>query len=67
MSSRGEDGQFQAYRLYTPREIEKAAHAPRGLIYASLEDGSLRAIRRGRRWWVPGAAVLEWIGALGID
>jgi excisionase family DNA binding protein len=48
-------------RCYRPREVVEATHCPRALVYASLDDGSLRAIRRGRSWLIPGAAVLAWL------
>ena len=48
--------------FYRPREICRETHAPRELVYAALSTGELRAIRRGKRFLVPGGAVLEWLG-----
>jgi hypothetical protein len=56
---------FDPGRFYRPREIREIAHAPRALVYAALEHGDLRAIRRGRRWLIPGRSALEWIWAAG--
>jgi Helix-turn-helix domain len=32
------------------------------MLYDALERGELRAIRRGRKWLVPGSSVLAWMG-----
>lgn len=52
---------FDPHRFYTPAEVRTLSHAPRELVYAALDRGELRAIRRGRRWLVPGSAVLDWL------
>lgn len=52
------------FRLYSPPEVVRETHAPRALVYEALEDGSLTGIRRGRRWWVAGSAVQEWVERL---
>ena len=51
-------------RFYSVAELKTETNAPRDLIYASLESGELHAIRRGRRWLIPGGAVLAWIRSL---
>lgn len=52
---------FEPARFYTAREVYELSRAPRELVYTALDSGELRAIRRGRRWLIPGGAVLEWI------
>lgn len=54
-------------RVYTPPAIIAETRAPGGLVYDDLRSGRLRAVRRGSRYLVSGAAVLEWIASLGRD
>jgi excisionase family DNA binding protein len=56
---------FAPDRCYRASEIWRGAHVPRSMVYAALEAGELRAVRRGRTYLVPGAAVLSWLEALG--
>jgi excisionase family DNA binding protein len=49
-------------RFYGVDELRRETGAPRQLLYDALTSGELRAIRRGRRWLVPGSAVLAWMG-----
>lgn len=56
---------IEVTRCYRPKEVWLETRCPRSLVYASLENGSLRGIRRGRSWLIPGAAVLSWLEQLG--
>jgi excisionase family DNA binding protein len=56
-----------AHRCYTPPEAHEATRLPRDLIYASLRDGSLRAVRRGRVYLIGGAALIRFIERLGEE
>ena len=58
---------FDPNRFYRPKEIRDLANAPRALVYAALRHGDLRAIRRGRRWLIPGRAAIEWIERQGVS
>ena len=55
---------FDPSRIYSVPQIHRESGAPSRMIYETLERGELQAIRRGRRWLVPGGAVNEWIAAL---
>lgn len=55
---------FSPHRFYSAPEVIRESGAPRALVYEALEDGRLRAIRRGRRWLVPGQAVSDWISSV---
>jgi hypothetical protein len=57
------DARFDPSRYYSAPEVWRRSHAPREYVYTSLKTGQLRAIRRGKRWLIPGSAALEWIGA----
>jgi excisionase family DNA binding protein len=48
-------------RFYTPTEVRQESHAPREMVYTALHNGELKALRRGRRWLIPGHEALEWI------
>ena len=54
-------GILAADRFYTPNEIWRESHGARAQVYEALKSGELRGFRRGRRWLVPGVAVLKWI------
>jgi len=54
---------FDRDRFYSPTEVWKETHAARAQVYQALDDGQLRAIRRGRRWLIPGSAASEWVDA----
>jgi len=56
---------FDPHRFYTPAEIRTISHAPRELVYRSLMSGELQALRRGRRYLIPGQAVIEWLDRVG--
>lgn len=56
---------FDPHRFYTADEVRTIAHAPRDLVYRSLVKGDLQALRRGRRYLIPGAAVIEWLDRMG--
>jgi excisionase family DNA binding protein len=53
-------------RFYTVSELRTEARAPRQMIYEALESGELRAIRRGRRWLIPGRSVISWLATAAI-
>jgi len=55
---------FEPQRFYTPDEVRRESRGPRALVYEALRSGELQAIRRGRRWLIPGSAVLDWIDNL---
>jgi hypothetical protein len=54
-------------RVYSVLETHRETHMPRAAIYEAVASGDLPAIRRGKRWWISGVAVIEWIAALGGD
>jgi excisionase family DNA binding protein len=53
------------HRVYTPPEVCRETHLPKGAVYAALADGSLRSIRRGARYLIPGSAVIAFLAQLG--
>ena len=54
-------------RLHTPREVAKKWKVPRDLVYSSLHAGTLKSIRRGTRFLIPGKAVASWLDQLVGD
>jgi hypothetical protein len=56
---------FERDRFYRPREVWLVSKAPRELVYSALARGELRAIRRGRRYLIPGHAAIEWLDRVG--
>ena len=44
-------------RLFRPREVAERWSVPRDLVYEALHAGTLKSIRRGTRFLVPGRAV----------
>lgn len=53
------------HRFYSPPEVWRQTNAARQQVYEALVKGELRAIRRGNRWRVSGAAVIAWIERVG--
>ena len=51
-------------RFYSAPELWRESHAPRQAVYEALDSGELRAIRRGRRWLIPGASAIDWMRRL---
>lgn len=47
--------------LLSPREVARRYGAPRDFVYASLQSGRLKGIRRGNRWLVATFAVEDWL------
>lgn len=56
---------FDPHRFYTAPEVWRASHAARAQVYEALLRGQLRAVRRGKRWLIPGRAVIEWLERAG--
>ncbi len=56
---------IEAGRVYTPPAICQETGAPRAMVYAALESGELRCVRRGTRYIASGSAVLAWLDELG--
>ena len=54
-------------RLFTPREVAARWHVPRDAVYEGLHAGTLKSIRRGTRFLVPGKAVASWLDQLVGD
>jgi excisionase family DNA binding protein len=54
---------FDRVRFYSASEVKQLSHAPRELVYGDLKSGRLKAYRRGRRWLIPGASVIEWLAS----
>jgi excisionase family DNA binding protein len=55
---------ISADRVYTVPELRPETHAPRAMLYAALASGELRAVRRGRKWLIPGSAAIAWLEGL---
>lgn len=55
---------FDPARFYTAQEVWRLSRAPRELVYTDLQTGRLKAIRRGRRFLVPGECARQWISDL---
>jgi excisionase family DNA binding protein len=56
---------FEPNRFYSAPEVWRGSHAAREMVYEALRTGELRAIRRGRKWTIPGAEVIAWIDRAG--
>lgn len=58
---------FDPARFYSAPEVWRLSGAPRSFVYEALASGDLPAIRRGRRWLVPGMAVIRWLESAGAS
>ncbi len=54
-------------RWYSANEICRETNSPRLLVYESLESGELPALRRGRKWLIPGGSAIDWIEGFARD
>jgi len=52
---------------YSPPQAIRESRLPRAFLYEALDSGELRAIRRGRRWLIPGAALIRFLEELGAE
>jgi excisionase family DNA binding protein len=51
---------------YTVDEVAEMLGLARGTAYARVQDGSIPAVRMGRRWVIPKASFNSWLnGANG--
>lgn len=48
-------------QVYTPKDLELILHLSKNTVNALLNSGQLRAVRCGRKWLIPHAAVLEFL------
>jgi excisionase family DNA binding protein len=58
---------FDESRFYSASEVWRLSNAPRRMVYDALASGELASIARGlsgRRYLIPGQAVLAWIESL---
>jgi hypothetical protein len=54
------------HKTYSPGQVWREVGCPRAMVYADL-GVRLRAVRRGRRWIIPGSAVIQWVEAMGAE
>ncbi|MGI8616830.1 MAG: helix-turn-helix domain-containing protein [Actinomycetota bacterium] len=53
------------HRCYSAPEAIELTGIPRAMVYDALEAHEIEAIRRGRRWLIPGAALIRFVEELG--
>lgn len=54
-------------KIFSPGEAAKRMGMSPNTITKWLRSGQLRGIQRGRRWYVPESAILEYIGVSDIQ
>ena len=52
-------------QIYTPKDLELILRLSKNTVNALLNSGQLRAVRCGRKWLIPHAAVLEFLAQGG--
>ncbi|ACO45492.1 helix-turn-helix domain-containing protein [Deinococcus deserti] len=50
-------------QVYTPKEAETLLRLSKNTVNALLNSGQLRAVRYGRKWLIPHAAIAEFLQA----
>ena len=51
--------------VLTPKEVEPLLGLSKNSVNALLRSGRLRAVRYGRRWLIPHAAINEFLNSSG--